>query len=159
MKKLSSVVLAAFLFLSTLLFGTPNANAQTTFPLIYGGTYFVQNGHKNLEEGYLDTKGVGSSASTAGTKERTTLGTSHWRFVESTLKIKEEPQSCGPENCNKPVSAAFTYEVKPGDTLFIIAETIYKDGNQWTRILEANKTIIHEPDKLKIGQHLNIPYP
>jgi LysM repeat protein len=297
MKKVNSAVLAAFLFLSTLLFGTPNANAQTTFTLIYGGTYFIQNGYNNWEGGYLDTKsvgcegssffcvstasspnranlqtgtwkivsatgkqngtavlvndeiylqnvyalgsyldtkgvgcegnllcvstasspnranlqtgtwkivsatgkqngtavlvndeiylqnlypyrtgilggyldtkGVGSSVSTTGTKETTTLGTSHWRFVESTSQIKEEPQGflsfvesnseigCGPDNCNPPTLPINIYIVVSGDTLSIIAEKYYGDRNQETRIRDVNPGI--DPNNLQPGQRLYIP--
>ncbi|MCC5633702.1 LysM peptidoglycan-binding domain-containing protein [Nostoc sphaeroides CHAB 2801] len=116
--------------------------------------------------GYLDIKGVGSSVSTAGTKERTTLGTSHWRFVE-TSKIKEEPQGFSSfrriggegfptcEKCNCPTYSIYIYTVKSGDTLFKIAETFYGDRNQWTRILYANPRI--DPNNLQPGQRLEIP--
>ncbi|QFS51387.1 LysM peptidoglycan-binding domain-containing protein [Nostoc sphaeroides] len=295
MKKVSSVVLTAFLFLSTLLFKTQNANAQTTFTLIYGGTYFVQNGYNNWEGGYLDTKGVGcegklpcistanrsgrvnlqtrmwkivsatgkqngtavlvndeiylqnlylggyldtkgvgckgnlvcvstasspnganlqtrtwkivsatgkqngtavlvndeiylqnlypyrtgmlggyldikgvgSSVSTAGTKERTTLGTSHWRFVESTSKIKEELQGFGflgfrkanpnlaCDKCITRTPPIYRYTVECRDTLSIIAKKFYGDPNQWTQILYANPGI--DPNNLQPGQRLEIP--
>jgi len=91
MKKVSSVILAAFLFLSTLLFKTQNANAQTTFLLIYGGTYFVQNGYNNWEGGYLDTQGVGCEGklpciSTANRSGRVNLQTRMWKIVSATGK-------------------------------------------------------------------------
>jgi LysM repeat protein len=48
-----------------------------------------------------------------------------------------------------------TYTVQSGDTLFRIAEKFYGDGNQWTRILDANPGI--DPNNLQIGQQLQIP--
>ncbi|MCC5628815.1 hypothetical protein LC613_12230 [Nostoc sphaeroides CHAB 2801] len=91
MEKLSSVVLAVFLFISTLFFGTPNANAQTTFPLIYGGTYLVQNGYNNWEGGYLDTNGIDCEGnllcvSTAGSSDRANVQTRTWKIVSATGK-------------------------------------------------------------------------
>lgn len=48
-----------------------------------------------------------------------------------------------------------SYTVQSEDTLFIIAERFYGDGNQWTRIRDANPGI--DPNNLQIGQQLNIP--
>jgi hypothetical protein len=53
MKKFSTFVLTAFLlFVSNFLFVTPNANAQTASPIIYGKTYYIQNGYLT-GQGYL----------------------------------------------------------------------------------------------------------
>jgi nucleoid-associated protein YgaU len=49
------------------------------------------------------------------------------------------------------------YEVKPGDSLSKIAKREYGDANQWTRIFEANKDTLKDPDKIFPGQKLKIP--
>ncbi|MEX0621709.1 MAG: LysM peptidoglycan-binding domain-containing protein [Candidatus Woykebacteria bacterium] len=54
------------------------------------------------------------------------------------------------------------YKVKSGDTLWDIAETFYKDGHQWTKILDANPGKIGTlPDGnqglIAVGQNLVIP--
>ena len=50
-----------------------------------------------------------------------------------------------------------TYEVKPGDSLSKIAKRIYGDAKAWTRIFEANRDLIKDPDKIFPGQKLKVP--
>ena len=49
--------------------------------------------------------------------------------------------------------------VEKGQTLSEIAEVYYGQGKFWRVINEANKDIITNPDKLKVGWKLRIPYP
>jgi nucleoid-associated protein YgaU len=53
--------------------------------------------------------------------------------------------------------AAKTYTVKAGDTLSKIAKQHYGDANLYMRIFEANKNILRDPDKIQVGQVLQIP--
>lgn len=48
-----------------------------------------------------------------------------------------------------------TYVVAPGDTLFLIAERVYGDRNDWLRIANENK--IANYDRIEVGQTLKIP--
>lgn len=50
-----------------------------------------------------------------------------------------------------------TYEVKSGDSLSKIAKREYGDPEEWTRIFEANKDILKDPNKIFPGQKLKIP--
>lgn len=50
-----------------------------------------------------------------------------------------------------------THEVEEGETLWTIAQTYLGDGNQWTLILEANRTTIQDPDRIEVGMVLVIP--
>lgn len=50
-----------------------------------------------------------------------------------------------------------TYTVKAGDTLSKIAKQHYGDANLYMRIFEANKNILRDPDKIQVGQVLQIP--
>jgi nucleoid-associated protein YgaU len=54
-----------------------------------------------------------------------------------------------------PGSSPQQYTIQPGDTLVKIAERVYGDGNQWTRIRDANPGI--DPNNLRIGQQLTLP--
>jgi len=48
--------------------------------------------------------------------------------------------------------------VAEGDTLVIIAERLYGDGNLWRRIYDANREAIgNNPDNVRAGTVLRIP--
>jgi LysM repeat protein len=53
--------------------------------------------------------------------------------------------------------SARTYTVKAGDTLSKIAKETLGDANAYTRIFEANRDQLSDPDKIKPGQVLKIP--
>ena len=50
-----------------------------------------------------------------------------------------------------------TYTVQSGDTLSKISRQFYGDPNQYTRIFQANRDKIEDPDKIRPGQQLVIP--
>jgi hypothetical protein len=54
-------------------------------------------------------------------------------------------------------AAGKTYTVKAGDTLSKIAKEFYGNANEYNKIFEANKDKLSSPDKIGIGQELNIP--
>lgn len=49
------------------------------------------------------------------------------------------------------------YEIKKGDTLGAIAKRVYGKASLYTRIHEANKELIPDPDKIYPGQKIKIP--
>ena len=49
------------------------------------------------------------------------------------------------------------YTVVKGDSLWTIAVRAYADGYQWTKIWEANKAAIANPDLIEKGQVLTLP--
>lgn len=54
-------------------------------------------------------------------------------------------------------TATKIYEVVSGDSLSKIAKREYGDAKLWTRIFEANKDILKDPNKIFPGQKLKIP--
>jgi nucleoid-associated protein YgaU len=54
-------------------------------------------------------------------------------------------------------SAGKTYTVKAGDTLSGIAKAHLGDANAYTKIFEANRDQLSDPDKIKPGQVLKLP--
>ena len=50
-----------------------------------------------------------------------------------------------------------TYVVKKNDTLEKIAAKVYGDWKKWKKIYEANREQIKSPDRIYIGQKLQIP--
>ena len=49
------------------------------------------------------------------------------------------------------------YAVVSGDSLSKIAKREYGDAKLWTRIFDANKDILKDPNKIFPGQKLKIP--
>jgi LysM repeat protein len=49
------------------------------------------------------------------------------------------------------------HEVVGGDTLSGLAKTYYGNASQYMRIFEANRDVLDDPDKIKVGQKLKIP--
>lgn len=57
----------------------------------------------------------------------------------------------------KPASSGKTYTVKSGDSLWKIAKQMYGNGSQYTKIYEANKDKIKNPNLIYAGQTFIIP--
>ena len=51
-----------------------------------------------------------------------------------------------------------TYTVRSGDTLSSIAERYYHNANRWQWIYQANRSKIHNPNSIYVGERLTIPY-
>ena len=54
-------------------------------------------------------------------------------------------------------AAGQTYTVQAGDTLSGIAKQHLGDASKYTKIFEANRDVLSDPDKIKPGQVLKIP--
>jgi len=65
------------------------------------------------------------------------------------IAVQPQPQ---PE---QPVGRFYT--VQAGDTLGSIAKKFYGDGQRWPTIAAANKDVLPDPNKLRIGLKLRIP--
>ena len=57
----------------------------------------------------------------------------------------------------KKTTAKKYHTVKKGDTLWAIAKKYYGNGAQYTKIYNANKSIIKNPDLIYVGQKFLIP--
>jgi LysM repeat protein len=49
------------------------------------------------------------------------------------------------------------YTVRPGDTLSTISREFYGDATQHTKILDANRGVLNDPNQISPGQELVIP--
>jgi len=54
-------------------------------------------------------------------------------------------------------SAGSTHTVVSGDTLWKIAEQHYGKGSDYMKIFEANRDQLDDPDRIRVGQVLQIP--
>jgi LysM repeat protein len=57
----------------------------------------------------------------------------------------------------KSLGKSQTYVVQDGDTLASISRKFYKSSARWKKIRDANRSIVDDPGKLKVGQTLTIP--
>lgn len=58
---------------------------------------------------------------------------------------------------DKSAPEAQYYTVVSGDTLSKISKQFYGDANKYTKIFEANKPMLADPNKIYPGQNLRIP--
>jgi nucleoid-associated protein YgaU len=50
-----------------------------------------------------------------------------------------------------------TYTVAAGDSLSKIAKQFYGNANEYTKIFEANRNVLSDPNMVRVGQQLVIP--
>lgn len=57
----------------------------------------------------------------------------------------------------EPVEEVEFYEIVSGDTLGAIAKRYYGNASKYTKIFEANRDILSDPNKIYPGQKIRIP--
>jgi nucleoid-associated protein YgaU len=72
-------------------------------------------------------------------------------YADLTCEMTVDP------NLPSPAAKAQTYTVQAGDTLSKISKQYYGDANQYRKIFDANRDVLSDPDKIKVGQTLKIP--
>ena len=71
---------------------------------------------------------------------------------------KEEDASNASINNGETLGSDETfYVIQKGDTLWKIAEKAYGNGAKYTAIVEANKEVIKDADKIFPGQKIRLP--
>ncbi|HXY75677.1 MAG TPA: LysM peptidoglycan-binding domain-containing protein [Steroidobacteraceae bacterium] len=50
-----------------------------------------------------------------------------------------------------------THLVQSGDTLSKLAQRYYGDASLYTKIFQANRDVLSDPNKIQVGQKLRIP--
>jgi nucleoid-associated protein YgaU len=70
--------------------------------------------------------------------------------------ITVRPGQGGPQGGSASVGAR-THTVQAGDTLSALSKRFYGDGNQYMKIFDANRDKLKDPDRIQVGQVLNIP--
>lgn len=147
---------------------TPKKTAQS--PTLFGGSA----GSDRITDTPADSTSSRTSDSTAAVPGPTTLPTrsestadrprGNWEHLlyedNASAPSRNHPDSAGASRVAAPTPAtssgsSTTYVVKPGDTLWNIAATVYGNGVYNNRIAAANPGI--NPNNLKAGTKLNIP--
>jgi nucleoid-associated protein YgaU len=83
------------------------------------------------------------------------------RVVTSTA-AEQAPEASAPEapaaaEAASPAEETRFYVIQRGDTLWKIASEAYGNGARYTEIVEANREVIEDPDKIYPGQKIRIP--
>lgn len=102
-------------------------------------------------------------ATTPGHQDRT--GKPDFGNVQSGVSSTEQAATSRPDFSNVQSSVTSTeeavgerqYTVQRGDTLSHIAKAHYGRASQWSRIFEANRDQLEDPDRIQPGQVLRIP--
>ncbi|MEK7287565.1 MAG: LysM peptidoglycan-binding domain-containing protein, partial [Elusimicrobiota bacterium] len=84
-----------------------------------------------------------------------------YQFIERTLVLSAALICAAPTwvLSEEPPSPQERYVVVKGDTLWGIAKMLYSDGFQWTRLHDANKQTVADPDVIIPQQTLILPGP
>ena len=78
--------------------------------------------------------------------------------VKQAAQAKPAPTGTASTGKDAPVEAKVEYYViESGDTLGKIAKRYYGNAMAYPKIFEANREIIHDPDKIFVGQKIRIP--
>jgi nucleoid-associated protein YgaU len=78
---------------------------------------------------------------------------------ELTADISVDPnaQPAAQASASGAQNKARTYTVQAGDTLSKISKEFYGNSNEYTKIFEANRGTLTDPNKISPGQQLTIP--
>jgi len=96
---------------------------------------------------------VTTSVDTPAMETSTTATEPEAQAPETPTEAVTEPAAQAEES----VAAPETYTVQSGDTLSAIAERFYGNADDYTRIFEANRDKLDNPDMIQPGQELTIP--
>jgi hypothetical protein len=77
--------------------------------------------------------------------------------VDITVSAAAQPAQAQARAVGATAAEPIVYTVQPGDTLSKIARNYYGDANQYTRIFEANRDKLDNPNVIRPGQRLVIP--
>lgn len=104
----------------------------------------------NLDVAYNDgVVQLGGSAASAEDMERAVMAAGNIKGVE---EVKADGL-----NAPAPVVETEYYTIESGDTLSALAKKYYGNAMQYTKIFEANRGVISDPDKIYPGQKIRIP--
>ncbi|OOF53570.1 peptidoglycan-binding protein LysM [Rodentibacter genomosp. 2] len=108
----------------------------------------VENLSVTVENGVANIQGV---ASTAAALEKAVLMAGNIQGITSVT-------SDATISSGETVASDDTfYVIQKGDTLWKIAEKTYGNGAKYTAIVEANKEVIKDADKIFPGQKIRLP--
>jgi len=76
---------------------------------------------------------------------------------EPVEELQQEAVAADSEEPRPAAEQGRKYTVQSGDTLWKIAEEMYGNGSNYTKIFDANSDLLEHPDRIFPGQELVIP--
>ena len=76
---------------------------------------------------------------------------------EPVEELQQEAVAADSEEPTPAAEQGRKYTVQSGDTLWKIAEEMYGNGSNYTKIFDANSDLLEHPDRIFPGQELVIP--
>ncbi|MBN2739206.1 MAG: LysM peptidoglycan-binding domain-containing protein [Spirochaetales bacterium] len=145
----------------------PKANPLLMILFILGGLaiiagitfliwWLVGNSFPGNTEQSASATAIPVEQSTAEVSEAPTDAPTETPAVTAT-SIPKEAESNNGKSSNSEILGSYGYNVKPGDTLWDLAQSAYKNPWKWKSIYQANKSKIKNPNIIFIGQKLDIP--
>ena len=97
--------------------------------------------------------------------EAALLRNENLRLRKDLAALPAQPRATGPANKaprslkteQASTSAPRSHVVQTGDTLFSLSRMYYNSPDRWKDIRDANKKVVDDPGKLKVGQTLTSP--
>jgi phage tail protein X len=77
--------------------------------------------------------------------------------IDGVVKVVATNLTAKPAKLEEPEQKTEIYEIQKGDSLSAIAKRYYGDAMAYTRIFEANRAVIENPDRIYPGQKIQIP--
>lgn len=111
--------------------------------------------HDNPGISDLDVKyddGVASLSGSAASAEAMEKAVLMAGNVKGVAEVKTDQLKAPPQT-----AAVDFYVIEKGDTLSAIAKRFYGDANAYPKLVEANKEVIKDADKIFPGQKIRIP--
>ncbi len=101
----------------------------------------------------MDENGTVSLSGKASSKEAMEKAVLMAGNIEGVQKVDASNLEAPAEESSQKVEY---YTIQKGDTLWKIAEKFYGNGAKYTKIVEDNKEVIKDPDKIFPGQKIRI---
>ena len=112
----------------------------------------------NLERIIFKLKNGLSAAQTEGTQyAAATAGAAGDEAADQAGKTAAPEDRVVTSDAAVPDGGGKAYRVRPGDTLWDLAQRFYGDGNAFHRILDANQDLLRDADTITPGQTIRIP--
>lgn len=120
--------------------GTTGGSTYSTYPATTGGGTYTSGTYSS---GTMSDPALTSSSSTGS--------------YDATYPVTTAPPAGGDETLSVGGGGGRAHTVQKGDTLYSLSRRYYNTPSRWRDIYSANRGVISDPNKLRVGTQLTIP--